>query len=368
MIRATANPAMVRHHADDVKLFRTRERRLLVAALAAAFVFLPVRMTEFQSTVAVYAGITAIGALGLNLLVGYTGQISLGHAFFFGAGAYTAAYMGGHLHQPLLVWLPAAAVVGALVGALTGPAGLRLRGNYLAIITLGLVFLGQHVFENWTSVTGGLNGTSVRAPVRLGPVDFADLHVLGRDFTRTQGYFYLVWLLVGVAALTAKNIVRSRSGRAMQAVRDRDLAAEVVGVHLARYKVLAFVLSSSLAAAAGALYGSYTRFVSPGDFTLLLSIQYIAVIIVGGVATVFGPVIGAVFVTAVPRIIEAYTAGHHLPGIVSGPGGGHGMSVAALNQVIFGVLIIGFLLTEPRGVAALWLRIRAYFRAWPFSY
>ena len=172
---------------------------------------------------------------------------------------------------------------------LIGPFALRLRGNYLAIITLGLVFLGQHVFENWDSVTGGLNGTPVDAPPIVGPVNFANLTVFGHTFTRDQGYFYLIWILVAVVALTAKNLTRSRAGRAMQAVRDRDAAAEAIGIRLARTKVLAFVVSSSLAAMAGALFGSYQQFVSPSDFRLFVSLQYIAMIVVGGVGTTFGP-------------------------------------------------------------------------------
>ena len=365
MTATTANRTMVRHYGDEIRLFRSLQSRAAIVGLLVLFAVVPLQMSDFQNTVADYAGIAAIGALGLNLLVGFTGQISLGHAFFIGTGSYTAAYLGSQHGLPIFVWLPAAALIGALIGLVIGPAALRLRGNYLAIITLGLVFLGQHIFENWTSVTGGLNGTSVSAPVKVGPIDFASLTVLGRSMTRNQGFFYLIWLLVGVVALTTKNLTRSRAGRAMQAVRDRDTAAEVAGVHLARTKVLAFVLSSSLAAMAGGLYGAYQQFVNPDEFSLFMSIQYIAIIVVGGVATTFGPVIGALFITAVPRVVEAFSGS--IPGVTTNPGG-HGISVFALNQMIFGLLIIGFLVMEPRGLAALWLRIKAYFMAWPFSY
>jgi branched-chain amino acid transport system permease protein len=227
------------------------------------------------------------------------------------------------------------------------------------------VFLGQHIFENWTSVTGGLSGTAVDAPPVVGPVNFADLTVFGHTFTRDEGYFYLTWILVAIVALTAKNLTRSRAGRAMQAVRDRDVAAEAIGIRLAHYKVLAFVVSSSLAAMAGALFGSYQQYVSPGDFGLLLSLQYIAMIVVGGVGTTFGPILGALFITAMPRVIEEL--GDRIPGVASSPGA-EGITVFSLNQALFGALIIAFLLLEPRGLAALWLRIKAYFRSWPFSY
>jgi len=361
----SANPAMVRDYGDDLRIFSSRQTRIVLGLFLVLVLLAPLKLSNFQSTVLDYAGIAAIGAIGLNLLTGYTGQVSLGHAFFLGTGSYTAAYLGGQRQWPFLVFLVAAAVAGALVGAVVGPFALRLRGNYLAIITVGLVFTGQHLFENWTSVTGGLNGTPVPAPPRVGPVDFSNLVVFGHRFGRNQGFFYIIWFIVAIVALTSKNLVRSRSGRAMQAVRDRDVAAEAIGIRLARYKVLAFVVSSSLAALAGALFGSYQQFVAPGDFGLFVSLQYIAMIVVGGIGTTFGPILGALFITAVPRLIEQFS--DRIPGIASSPGA-KGITVFSLNQAIFGALIIAFLILEPRGLAALWLRIKAYFRAWPLSY
>lgn len=366
MTATSANPSLVRHHRDDLKLFRSRSAKIALGALVIAFGVAPLHLTTFQVSVGVFAGVAAIGALGLNLLTGYTGQVSLGHAAFLGIGAYTGAYVGGDLELPFVAWVVAAGLAGAAVGGVIGPFALRLRGSYLAIITLGLVFLAKHVFENWTSVTGGLNGRAVEAPVAIGPIDFAELSVLGVQLTRDHGYLVLVWGVVALAALAAKNIARSRPGRAMQAVRDRDLAAEAVGVNLARTKVMAFVLSSALAAVAGSLSASYNRFVSPGEFTLVLSIIYVAIIVVGGVGTTFGPIIGAVFITAIPRVIETYS--DRIPFVATDAGSDGIITVFSLNQAIFGLLIISFLVFEPRGLAAIWLRLRAYFRSWPFSY
>jgi len=366
MTRSSANPTMVRHHGEDLRLFPTRRKQITMLTLVALFLVAPFHLSDFQNSVAIFAGIAAIGGLGLNLLTGFTGQVSLGHAAFLGIGAYTGAYVGGDLEMPFLVWIVAAALAGALVGGVIGPFALRLRGSYLAIITLGLVFLAQHVFRNWTSVTGGLNGRSVTSSVAIGPIDFASLEILGRQLTRNQGFFLLIWIMVAIAAVTTKNVIRSRPGRAMQAVRDRDLAAEAVGVNLARTKVMAFVLSSSLAAVAGAMSANYNRFVSPGEFTLVLSIIYIAIIVVGGVGTTFGPILGAVFITAMPRLIESYS--RVIPGVSSDTSGGGVITVFSLNQALFGLLIIGFLVFEPRGLAAIWLRLKAYFAAWPFSY
>lgn len=337
-----------------------------VALLAAA----PLWLSEFQTIVLSYAGVFAIAAVGLSLLTGYTGQISLGHAAFLGVGAYSAAWFGSQQQLPLFVWLPLAGLAGAAVGAVVGPFALRLRGNYLVVVTLGLVFLGEHLFENWESVTGGGRGTSVSAaPLSVGPVDFGGMEVLGRSLARHEMVFWLVWGLVVLSVLLAKNVVRTRPGRAMQAIRDRDVAAEVIGVSPARYKVAAFAVSSAFAAVAGGLYGVVQQFISPGEWSLFLSIQFIAIIIIGGLGTVFGAVLGAVVLGVLPRIIEEVSRNQDLPLVSGDLGGPEGIvTVFSLNQMIFGALIVAFLVFEPRGLAAAWLRLKAYFRTWPFSY
>jgi branched-chain amino acid transport system permease protein len=358
---------LVRRYEDELRLFGTRAARSWLAVLVLLWLCVPLFVTDdFWLSVLNYAGIAAIGAIGLNLLTGYTGQVSLGHAFFIGTGAYVAAEVGGELGLPLVLWLPAAGLFGAAVGALVGPFALRLRGNYLAIVTLGLVFLGEHLFRNLDGVTGGNSGTSVLAAVELGPLDVRRLELGGDVYSANQGWFWLIWALVALVALIAKNIVRTRPGRAMQAIRDRDVAAEIVGVPLGRYKTAAFALSSGLAAMAGALLGAYQEFVSPDEWTLFLSIQYIAIIIVGGVGTVFGAVLGALFLGGLPALIEEYSDA--IPGVATTAGDDGFISVFSLNQAIFGLLIVLFLVFEPRGLAAIWLRIKAYFKAWPFSY
>jgi branched-chain amino acid transport system permease protein len=356
---------LVRDHAP--RLFRTRGSKVGLVLLLAGYLVLPtVVQDDFWLSVLVYSGITAIGAIGLNLLTGYCGQVSLGHAFFVGAGAYTTAALGGDLGLPLPVWLLGSAVVGALIGALVGPFALRLRGLYLAIVTLGLVFVGEHLWRNLRFLTGGNSGTSVTAEASLGPLDFSSMELVGELYSRNQGWFWLVWGVVLLTVLLAKNIARTRPGRAMQAVRDRDVAAEVIGVSAGRYKIGAFAVSSAMAAVAGALFGAYQQFVSPEEWGLLLAVQYIAVIIVGGMGTVFGSVLGALFVGAIPALIDEYS--DVLPGVSSGVGGDGFISVFALNQAVFGVLIVLFLVFEPRGLAGIWLRIKAYFTTWPFSY
>ncbi|RZQ65135.1 branched-chain amino acid ABC transporter permease [Amycolatopsis suaedae] len=356
-----------RSHAEQLRLFGTPWARAGLAAMVVVFLVLPtVVRDDFWLSVLIYVGITAVGAIGLNLLTGYCGQISLGHAFFIGAGAYVTARVGGDLGLPLPLWLAAAALTGAVLGGLIGPFALRLRGNYLAIVTLGLIFIGEHLWRNLTGVTGGNSGTAVTAKPALGPVDLGALEIAGEEYSRNQGWFWLVWGMVALVALLAKNLVRTRPGRALQAIRDRDQAAEVIGVRAGRYKVGAFMISSAIAAMAGALFGSYQQFVSPDEWNLLLSIQYIAIIIVGGLGTIFGSVLGALFVGALPALIDRYS--EVIPGVQTSVGDDGFISVFALNQAIFGVLIVLFLVFEPLGLAGIWLRIKAYFRAWPFSY
>ncbi len=360
------NTRMTIRYEDDLRLFRSYTARVVALIALAAGIILPLTLGDFPLSVLCYAGIATIGAIGLNLLVGYTGQVSLGHAFFLGAGAYTTAYLGRTLGLPLPLWLGTSAIVGAVIGALIGPFALRLRGNYLVIVSLGLLMVGQHVFENWDAVTGGLTGVPVRASASIGLLDFAAPGVGSARLTRNQGYFYLIWIVAGLLLLGAKNIVRTRPGRALQAIRDRDLAAEVLGISVFKYKVAAFALSSAYAAMAGALYASYARYVSPLDWSLFLSIQYIAMIIVGGAGTMLGSVLGALFLTLVPRFVEALSG--YLPFVSRSAGSAGGITVFGLNQLLFGLLIIVFLVFEPRGLAEIWRRTKLYFTMWPFSY
>ena len=352
-------------YADDLRLFPSRLSRGALLVLAALWVSLPLQIGDFQLSVLNRAGIFAVGALGLNLLTGYAGQVSLGHAFFMAVGAYSWAHFGGEQNLPLVVWLPAAAIIGGVVGALIGPFALRLRGNYLAIVSLGLVFIGIHIWNNFESVTGGFDGVGGSRAARIGPLDFASLHVGSDKYSVEQSYFWLIWAVVALVALATKNIVRSRPGRALQAVRDRDVAAAVIGVDLARYKVAAFAVSSALAAMCGALFGSYYGYVSPDQWNLLLSIQFIAIIIVGGVGTVFGAIVGALFIAGAPLMIEQYSESIPLVSYLTEQAD---LTIATLNQLLFGLVIILFLMLEPRGIAGLWFRLKTYFRAWPFSY
>jgi branched-chain amino acid transport system permease protein len=370
---ARRNRAMALTYADDLRLFATPARRIGLVALGVAYLVLPrFVLDDFWANVLALAGVTAIGALGLNLLTGYTGQVSLGHAAFIGLGAFTGSYLGrsadlGGKELPLLVYLLAALLLGGLVGFVVGLPALRLRGNYLVIVTLGLIFIALYVWKKWTTVTGGNAGTSMPVTARIGHFDFLDLTVLGEPLGAKRSLFYLVWALVALVALVVKNIVRSRPGRALQAVRDRDVAAEVIGVSIFRSKVGAFVVSSAIASLAGALYGLYLGYLTPSEdaLGLALSIQFLAIIVVGGIGTIYGVVIGAVLVGSMPALIDRFA--DSIPFVTTSPSEA-GISKGALEAGLYALLIIVFLVVEPRGIAGIWQRIRSYFRSWPFSH
>ncbi|WP_051324322.1 branched-chain amino acid ABC transporter permease [Candidatus Solirubrobacter pratensis] len=321
-----------------------------VVAVAIAAIILPFGLDAFQLTTASFVLIAAIGALGLNVLTGYTGQVSLGHAFFLAVGAYTAAVLGGDAHLSAAIWLPAAGVVAALCGALIGPTALRLHGLYLAIVTIGLVYIGQHLWFNVPSISGGPGGRSV-PPVTFGPFDFASgqqLTLGGLVIDHNGLYYYLALLILGAAMLFVWNLSRGRPGRAMQAVREREIAAAVMGVNLARTKMNAFVISSFLAGVSGALYASYLSFVTPGQWSVLLSVQYVAAIIVGGIGTVWGPLLGSIVIFALPSVLQSLI-----------PQSSTGLPIDDIASIAFGVLIIAFFVLEPRGMVGLGRRAAA---------
>jgi branched-chain amino acid transport system permease protein len=320
-------------------------------------VLLPFWLSEGQLSTASFIVIGAIGALGLGLLTGYAGQISLGTAFFLGVGAYTAAVLGGDHHWNAILWIPAAGVIAGLFGALVGPTALRLRGLYLAIVTIGLVYIGQNIFVNATSLTGGPEGRSLPVVHFANWLDFSPgntLNLAGLTIDHNGLYYYLGLLILGISALFVWNLSRSRTGRAMQAIRDRELAASVIGVDPARTKITAFVISSFLAGVSGALYGSFISYAQPGDWSLALSIQYLAAIIVGGMGTVMGPVLGAIVVFGLADVIQNLS-------FISQNGSG-GISAADFSAIVYGLIIIVFLVVEPKGLMGLGTRFVSWRR------
>lgn len=312
-------------------------RRLALAAFCVFAVVLPFGLSASTLTTATFVVIAAIGATGLNVLTGYAGQISLGHAFFMAAGAYTGAVLGADHGMSAAVWIPAAGVVAAVFGALAGPMALRLKGLYLAIVTLGLVFIGQHVLLNSPGISGGPQGRAF-PPVVIGGFDFSPgqtLQIGGMTIDHDGLYYYLALLILAAATAYTWSLRRTRSGRAMLAVREREVPAALMGVGVGRIKVTAFVISAGLAGISGALYASYLSFAQPTQWSLILSIQFIAAIIVGGMGTTAGPLLGSAVVFALPSLLKHLSFSGEAPSIA------------------YGLLIVVFLVLEPRGLVGL---------------
>ncbi|MBI5157362.1 MAG: branched-chain amino acid ABC transporter permease [Acidimicrobiia bacterium] len=396
-------PGLIADYRDDVAVFRSNVARFWFAVLLVAVVVLGLGGTlplipglvDFTLTgdlllIAVTAVFASIGAIGLNIVTGFAGQVSLGHAFFLGVGAFTGAILGGTevtrqvvdlstgqfvertmlvgYDLDLIIWLPAAGLAAAFMGLIVAPVAFRLRGLYLAFVTLGLVFIGEHVFREATVLTGGVGvGRPTGVPSLFGLRFDEAGEVFGIFLSKHQKLFFLGLALLVVLGFVAKNLARSRVGRALAAIRDRDIAAEMMGIPLARYKMIAFVVSSFYAGVAGALLYTAVGQLEPGSFNLLLSIEFIAMVLIGGVATVSGSIMGAVFITFLPRLVK-WLAGFWMFGFISDSPTGGLVTLAQMELILFGGLIVVFLILEPLGLYGIWIRIRNYWKAWPFSY
>jgi branched-chain amino acid transport system permease protein len=343
-------------YASDMALFGLPIAKWTAAFFVILFAaIVPLVFHEYYLSILNLVLIAIVGALGLNILVGWTGQISVGHAAFMSVGAYTAANLAAYKGMPFWVALPAGGLMAAAIGVLVGIPSLRIKGLYLAIATLASQLIIEWVINHTPAISGGAQA-SIEVPRPT---------VFGTPL-KTQGELYFFLLFFAVLAIVATmNLVRSRIGRAFVAIRDQDIAAEIIGINIFRYKLLAFAISSFYAGVCGVLYTYYFGIANYEAFQIGVSIDYLAMIIIGGLGSVLGTVLGAIFVTMLPIVIRLLVEAF----------GGMFWDAAALSAiaasfrlVIFGLLIIFFLIVEPEGLARLWRNIRNYFRVWPFSY
>ncbi|WP_240617400.1 branched-chain amino acid ABC transporter permease [Nocardioides speluncae] len=366
--RIWGRPGLVTAYAQDMAFFDTRAKLVAVCALVAIAALMPLQLEDDILKLLATGFVLAIGAIGLNLVTGYAGQVSLGHAFFVGVGAVTAAVLNGDPDGRRLgygitflpAWMLGAGLVAAVCGAIVAPLATRLRGLYLAIVTLGLVFIGQYIFAEWREGTGGRGVGRDAAVPTLGDVDLT----VNGAYTEEQKLYWLMLVILVIFAVLARNLVRSKVGRAFAAVRDRDIAAGVMGVQLGRYKLLAFTISSFYAGVCGSLLYAADGHFSPDEFNLGMSVLFIAMILIGGAGTISGSIMGAMLLALLPRIAS------ELPGFfpfISDRSTEH-PNIFEVETALYGVLIIAFLLFEPRGLYGIWHRIRTYWKSFPFSY
>lgn len=334
-------------YAADAALFDTRTQHAWLGVLAALLVLFPFVASKYWLYLACLVLINVASATGLNILTGYTGLVSLGQAGFMGLGAYTVAIMELRLGTPLFLNLFAGGVVAMIGGIIVGVPSLRVKGLYLAISTIAASFILHTIFANW-SLTGGTGGLTVP------PASFFGMAL--------DTNFRIYWLIMPVTVLMvagAANLFRTRIGRAFIAIRDRDISAEVLGIPLLRYKLLSFALSSFYAGVAGGLWMYFFRVVTPESFPLLMSIFFLAAIIVGGMGTILGGILGAVFMTMVPEVLKLVVGWLPL-------GSDAALILSPVRIIVFGGLIVGFLVFEPHGLAEMWRRTRRFFHLWPF--
>ena len=343
---------------EDERIFRTRFLRtwfiilLIIVAVILISSMFGVGANEYHYFIGNLILVNLIAAIGLQLLTGFTGLLSLGHAAFMGVGAYTSALLITKWGCPFILTLLIAGLVAALFGIIVGIPSLRIKGFYLMVATLAFQFVIEYLIIHWDNLTRGIRGIEMPTP-----------HFLGISFQKHQAFFLFSFILMIFLMWGAKNITRSKIGRAFIAIRDNDVSAEIIGISIFRYKLLSFAISAFYAGVAGALFASLLRTAIPENYTFWHSIIFLAMVLVGGLGRLVGTVFGVIFITFVPVLLDllvSYIAHAYDPNftIFAGP----------MKDFVFGGLIILFIIFEPEGLVGIWARIRDYFRIWPLPY
>ncbi|PKN77172.1 MAG: branched-chain amino acid ABC transporter permease [Deltaproteobacteria bacterium HGW-Deltaproteobacteria-10] len=341
-------------YAQELTIFETDYGRVsLVLFLVLLFLVVPLTLSPYMLYILNTIGIAAIAAIGLNILIGYTGLISLGHGAFFGVGAYAAAILATRVGLDFYLAIPAAGIITALVGMIFGIPSGRLKGLYLTIATLAGQFIIEYVLVHWDSMTQGTMG------ITIPPAKIMQWEIAG-----DKSFFFLIFFCLVLMTWFAVNVMRSKYGRAFIAIRDNDRAAEGMGIPIFKYKLLSFAMSSFYAGFAGALWAYYMVSVTAEPFNLGLSVEFIAMVIIGGMGNIPGAIFGATFITLLNELLRYVTGFLMNIGFVTSSG----LNMAPLREFVFGLSIVLFILLEPRGIAELWRIVRSNFRLWPFSY
>jgi branched-chain amino acid transport system permease protein len=338
-------------YAQDMALLRTKTQWVILLAFLAFLFTCPLFMNELWLGLMIIIGISIISLHGLNILTGYCGQISMGHSAFMMVGGYTSAILCNKLGFSFWAALPCAGLAAGLAGIIFGLPSLRIKGFYLIMATIAAYFIIHWAVLQASGVTGGYLGQPAPSP-----------EIFGIVLNSPASYFYLVMIIAVLATFAAHNIVRTRVGRAFIAIRDNDLAAEVMGINIWAYKLLAFFIGCVFAGIAGSLLAHYYVYVFTEFYPFLDSVWYLGMLIVGGMGSTTGVILGVVFLRLLDYLISilAPALGATFPALAA--------QAPALSIIIRGLAIILFLIFEPRGLAHLWERVKAYFRPWPFSY
>ncbi len=335
---------------SDFSLVETRAHWVFLTIFIIGLILIPLFASPFLLDLASQVYLSFIGAAALMLLTGFAGQISLGHAGFIAAGAYITAILSKEWGAPIWITLPASGLVGAILGIIFGLPSLRLKGVYLALSTLAMHFIVIYLGAEYETRRGFATGIVIKPP-SIGSLKIRDPRL----------WYFLLLVAAILALIFSINLVRSRSGRAWVAIRDREVVAEAIGVRVPFYKLSAFVIGAVMTSISGCLFAYYRGFVSVEAYSLFLTIQYVAMIIIGGLGTILGSVFGTVFVVLLPYAIDAIGRTLHVPARLT-------TYMFAIQYASFGLIMIIFLVLEPGGLVAIWNRIRNYFILWPFKH
>jgi branched-chain amino acid transport system permease protein len=336
---------------QDMAIIRTRLQWILFAAAITFGLCVPLFTGTYMLTIVVTTIAMIIAALGIQILTGYCGQLSSGHAAFVAVGAYTSALLSSTMGVTFWLAVPIAGIVSGFIGLIVGFTSIRLKGFYLIISTLAAQFVIMYVISHWTAVTGGSFGMAAPPPELFGFV-----------FNTTESYYYVAFAALLVATYVAQNIVRTNVGRAFIAIRDNDLAANVMGFNVTAYKLLAFFIGCAFAGVGGAIAAHARGVITPDSYTLVESFWYLGYIIIGGLGSITGAFFGVIFIAILNNGLSA------LLGALSSMYTGAASLLGPIMLVIFGLAIILFLMFEPRGLNHRWEIFKAYYRLWPFSH
>jgi len=331
-------------YSQDIRIFDKFYKWVWLSVLVAGIVIFAQTGGDYVAYMLNLIFINIIVAVGLNILSGFTGLISLGHAAFMAIGVYTSAILTVKFGLPFWFVLPASGALTGLIGFVVGLPSLRLTGIYLALGTMAFGFVTDEIILQWQSLTGGADGLSAIPPT-----------IFGLTFDSYRKYFFITFISLAILLFAAKNMLRGNFGRTLMAIRDSETAAETMGINLGWYKAISFTLSAIYAGLGGSLYAHFILFISVDYFTLLLSISYIVMIVVGGIGSITGSVIGAVFITVLPEIIAFMK--DYLPEAVK--------IASSLQAAVYGIVLMLFVIYRPTGFYGLWIKIKIWWRTFP---
>jgi branched-chain amino acid transport system permease protein len=329
---------------QDIRLFKHGGQVFWYGLLLTFLVAAPWLIEEYWLAQMTFVMIYGVVGLGLMLLAGFTGLFSMGHAAFLGVGAYTEAVLAAQ-GWPFPVSLAVAAGLSAAVGAVVGLPALRVKGIYLGIATLSFGFIVEEGLARWDSVTGGNAGMHVKA-----------VNLFGLEASSNEAFYGVCLVVTVLSTLAVMNLLRSSTGRAFVAIRDSEISAQSMGIHLARYKTLSFMISAALAGVGGALYAHKLQFISPDQFNILQSVDLLLLVVIGGLGSIHGAFLGAIFLITMPQLISL--GKDFLPAIIG--------QAPGLQGLVYGLVLIAFVMFEPMGLYGRWLKVRTWFQLFPF--